>query len=170
MDMKLVVFRQDGSRKDIPVKPGTYIVGRNEQASIRIPLPSVSRAHCELVVTDDGARIRDLGSANGTFQNNQRIDQAELAPGDVLAIGDMHMTVQINGEPSNIQPPTKQNHAEEDEQSLTPSSGDSSMMDDGLDPAAASPKPGAPSPLADSSESGFDLSFLDDDDDDNPQL
>jgi pSer/pThr/pTyr-binding forkhead associated (FHA) protein len=169
MDMKLVFFKEDGSRKDIPVRPGTYVVGRNEQASIRIPLPSVSRAHCELVVTEDGARIRDLGSSNGTYQNSKRVDQADLRPGDVLGIGDIQMTVQINGEPRNIENPTSgpaDAKPEPGTGDAVDSSGDSSMMDEAIDSAAA------PATAANDSSDSFDLSFLDDDedDDDNPKL
>lgn len=177
--MKLVIFAQDGARKDIPVKPGTYVVGRNQNAAIRVPLPSVSRSHAELIVTDDGARIRDLGSANGTFQNYERVEQAELKAGDVLGIGEMLMTIQINGQPEHIQRPASQQthtHAAPDDQTqvtppkaaqppITANSGDSSMMEEDLGFA-----PPSSNALEDSSGEAFDLSFLDDDDDDNPQL
>ncbi len=175
VDLKLVVFKDDGSRRDIPVKPGTYVMGRNESASIRIPIPSVSRSHCELVVTDDTARIRDLGSANGTFHNYNRVENAELNPGDIVGVGDFLMTVQINGEPADLakpEPPIDQ----------PGSSDESSMMDTPGVGSAPAKKPAPPKAdsddivddditanLSDSDSGSFDLSFLDEDDE-NPQL
>jgi len=82
--VNLVVFTDDGSRRDVPLKPGKHIVGRTDEAGVRIPLPSVSRRHCELSVDGSNLVVRDLDSSNGTFQNYKQITEATLAPGDVL--------------------------------------------------------------------------------------
>lgn len=109
VDVKLIIFKSDGSRKVIPVKPGRYTVGRQQGAGIRIPLPSVSREHCELVHEGNKLSVRDLGSSNGTFKNNERITETTLAPGDILAVGQFSMTVQINGKPEKIKAPATPN-------------------------------------------------------------
>ena len=41
--------------------PGENLLGRSEEASVRIDAPGVSRRHARVVVTDDGATIEDLG-------------------------------------------------------------------------------------------------------------
>ncbi len=105
MDVKLVIFKSDGARKDIPVAPGRYIVGRKPDASIRVPLASVSREHCEIILDNSGLRVRDLGSSNGTFRNHERVKETRLSPGDVLTVGPVSLTVQIDGQPLNIKPP-----------------------------------------------------------------
>ncbi|CAE7944757.1 fhaA [Symbiodinium necroappetens] len=116
VDVKLVYFKPDGTQKDIPIREGRHIVGRTDEAQLRIPLATVSRKHCELVFEGEKLVIRDLGSSNGTYINHERVQNAELGAGDVLGIGPCLLTVQINGLPANIEPPTD-------------SSGESSLME-----------------------------------------
>ena len=50
------------------------ILGRGENAQIRLDDDGVSRRHAEIVRLDDGAvQLRDLGSTNGTFVNGEKI-------------------------------------------------------------------------------------------------
>ena len=35
--------------------------------------------------------VRDVGSLNGTYVNQKRVDEAELAQGDELQIGKFHL-------------------------------------------------------------------------------
>ena len=107
MVVKLVMFLPDGRRKDLPVNHDPMVIGRGDKCGLRIPLLSVSRKHCELKVADENTlRIKDLGSSNGTFVNNKRITEAQLAAGDRLAVGPIVFTIQINGMPEEIQPVT----------------------------------------------------------------
>lgn len=74
-----------------------YIVGKNGEASIRIPDNSVSRRHFKL--TPRGGRwvIQDLGSTYGTFVNGQQIQQAQLKAGDRITVGvDVELQVQVD--------------------------------------------------------------------------
>ena len=48
---------------------------------------TVSRRHAEVVRGDDGYRVKDVGSLNGTYLNRERIDEAPLASGDEVQIG-----------------------------------------------------------------------------------
>ena len=101
MDVRLVMFREDGTRKAFPLSPGSTTIGRKEDCSIRIPLIEVSRRHAEIFIDEDGAVLRDLGASNGTHLNNQRITEEDLEPGDHVIIGPVIFTVQIDGEPTD---------------------------------------------------------------------
>lgn len=102
MDVRLVMFRQDGSRRDFPLIDGVTTIGRRQDCSIRIPLSEVSRCHAEVRLSDHTVIIKDLGAANGTFLNTRRIkDEEKVAPGDQISIGPVVFTVQINGEPAD---------------------------------------------------------------------
>jgi hypothetical protein len=70
------------------LSPGEHSIGRQE-ADFELSNDSqVSRRHASLTVGEQGiASLRDLGSTNGTFVNNQRVESIELAPGDVIRIG-----------------------------------------------------------------------------------
>lgn len=99
MSVMLIMFREDGSRRDFPLPEGVTTIGRKEDCSIRIPLAVVSRRHAEIYVDEDGASIKDLGAANGTYLNNRRVTEEELEPGDQVVIGPVVFTVQIDGDP-----------------------------------------------------------------------
>jgi len=104
MDLKLVMFKANGQRKDFPVVSPVTTIGRAEDCDLRIPLLSVSRRHCELTVSEDVAKIKDLGSSNGTYVNNARVNEGALKPGDRLVVGPVVFTVQIDGAPEEIHP------------------------------------------------------------------
>lgn len=104
MDLSLVMFKADGTRRDFPVTKDRIVLGRKPTCDLRIPLSSVSRQHCEIEIDGDTAILRDLGSSNGTFHNQMRVHEQELAPGDEVKIGPMIFTVVMNGEPAEIEP------------------------------------------------------------------
>ena len=62
------------------------VVGRADDADLKIDHKSVSKLHCVLVKTDGLVLVRDLGSTNGTRVNGQRVRRAALLPNDQLAV------------------------------------------------------------------------------------
>jgi len=69
-------------------------VGRAPTADFILNVALVSRLHCRLVASDDALSVEDLASTNGTFLNNQRIDQAIATGGDRLRIGRVELMVE----------------------------------------------------------------------------
>jgi len=104
MNVSLVMFKADGTRRDFPVDKPKVVVGRKNDCDLRIPLTSVSRQHCEIEVTDDQVKVRDLGSSNGTYHNSTRVQEAALAAGDEIVIGPVVFTIVVDGEPQDIKP------------------------------------------------------------------
>lgn len=102
MDVVLVMFLENGSRREFPLGEGMTIIGRREDCDLRIPLADISRQHATLIIQGGEVTLRDHGSANGTYVNNQRITEVVLAPGDHIVIGPVVFTVQIDGEPSDL--------------------------------------------------------------------
>jgi pSer/pThr/pTyr-binding forkhead associated (FHA) protein len=85
-NVKLVVVSGEVKTKEITIKlPST--IGRGRDLAVVLPHPLVSRNHCELFETDGKLMVRDLGSLNGTFVNNERITESPLAPGELLTVG-----------------------------------------------------------------------------------
>jgi pSer/pThr/pTyr-binding forkhead associated (FHA) protein len=71
----------------IPLGEDVMHVGRGLSADLHLDETSVSRRHAILVPRAGGARILDDRSANGTFVNGRRVQQADLSNGDVIVIG-----------------------------------------------------------------------------------
>ena len=69
------------------------VVGRSSQASVYLNDRFVSRRHCEIDQLDDTLVVRDLGSSHGTFLNGLEVSQANLMPGDRLALGNSSVSV-----------------------------------------------------------------------------
>jgi DNA-binding winged helix-turn-helix (wHTH) protein len=70
------------------LQPGDNLLGRSEEASVRIDAPGVSRRHARIVVTDDRATGEDLGSKNGTLVGEQPLaGPTPLHDGDRLRLG-----------------------------------------------------------------------------------
>jgi pSer/pThr/pTyr-binding forkhead associated (FHA) protein len=103
MDVSLVMFTHSGERRDFPIRRKT-IIGRTSECDIQIELDVVSRRHCELTRKTDMVAVRDLGSSNGTYVNNKRIQQANMEAGDTLTVGPVIFTLVFDGEPANIKP------------------------------------------------------------------
>jgi pSer/pThr/pTyr-binding forkhead associated (FHA) protein len=76
---------QAGSR--FPLAEPVTRLGRHPDSEISLDDITVSRRHAEIERTPDGYVVRDAGSLNGTYVNQERIDQAVLRHGDELQIG-----------------------------------------------------------------------------------
>lgn len=70
------------------------VVGRAENADVRLADPCISARHCSLLLQPDGVRVRDLGSHNGTYLNDRRVATGQLVAGDELRIGQTAMRLQ----------------------------------------------------------------------------
>lgn len=105
MEVNLVMFKADGSRRDFPVRKSKITVGRISDCDLRIPLSSVSRHHCELRVERGAVKLIDLNSSNGTLLNGTRIaKEVALHPGDRVQVGPVILTVVIDNVPSRLDP------------------------------------------------------------------
>ena len=64
----------------------SIIVGRSSKSDIQIDQESVSRNHCKLINTGKTILLRDLGSTNGTYVNDDAIDEHVLRDGDFIKV------------------------------------------------------------------------------------
>ena len=73
--------------------PGLNKLGRNPTNNFRISDPSISSFHAEIVVADNVIRVRDLGSTNGTYIDEVKVQDAVLKPENVLRLGNVRFAV-----------------------------------------------------------------------------
>jgi pSer/pThr/pTyr-binding forkhead associated (FHA) protein len=62
------------------------VIGRAPECDISVPADEISRRHALLKPTQEGVAVEDLGSSNGTYINNKRIQHGYLNPGDELRL------------------------------------------------------------------------------------
>lgn len=72
----------------VPLAAGENVIGRSADGLITLPSTKVSRRHARIVVSNGRVILEDLGSRNGTYVGDRRIDSAvELNNGDRIGIG-----------------------------------------------------------------------------------
>lgn len=84
----------------------SLIIGRGSQANCRLEDPRLSRNHCRLSVTYQGAEIEDLNSANGTYVHGVKVSRLRVAPGDSILLGGTRIEV-LSEEASEDSAPAK---------------------------------------------------------------
>jgi pSer/pThr/pTyr-binding forkhead associated (FHA) protein len=136
MNADLVLLKKGGAHKTFSLRGAVTVLGRRHDCDLRIPLPSVSRRHCEIERNGEALKIRDLDSSWGTFVNGKRINgDCPVTAGDYIRIGPLTFVCQIDGKPEKIVPPKKA--------------------------APAKPKKDAPKPAKSAPAAGLDDSFAD---------
>ena len=93
------------------------VVGRAVTSDVPIYDPTISRRHAEIVMTENGVRVTDLGSSNGTFLNGAKITEADAGANDVVTFGKVAFRVkevtaplprpQVVPPPADFKPSTK---------------------------------------------------------------
>ena len=92
-----------GAAPVIPIHRPVLLIGRHPECDIRIDRPKISRRHCCVALAYDRVMIRDLGSRNGLRVNGELVEEAQLQPGDEVAIGPILYRVELEAPPP---PPT----------------------------------------------------------------
>ena len=72
---------------------GEHEAGRHAEATVFLDDITVSRHHAAFHVGEGSLLLEDLGSTNGTYVNGERVEEAELSPGDEVIIGRFHLVV-----------------------------------------------------------------------------
>jgi pSer/pThr/pTyr-binding forkhead associated (FHA) protein len=79
---RLVWKRSDGTEVEFPLNGAVMVVGRDEEADIRVDETLVSRTHARIERREDRFFVIDLGSTNLTRVNGEPVNERELHHGD----------------------------------------------------------------------------------------
>jgi len=90
----LAARRQDGVLlQEVTVGDTPLLVGRAEEAGLRLDSPIVSREHARFTSLEGALSVQDLDSSNGTFVDGTRTDRATVADGARVVIGPFVLVV-----------------------------------------------------------------------------
>src|SRR5262249_24260708 len=87
-------------------RPSRVLVGQSAVCDLKLTDRLVSRRHFALDLDDQGIRITDLGSTNGTFVGGVRVHDAHLVGDETVKVGETTLLVASlgPGEPVNLTP------------------------------------------------------------------
>lgn len=151
--MKIVLVVASGiyAGKEIAIAGNQFVIGRDEDCNLRPASPAISKKHCAVYYKDGEPFVRDLGSTNGTFLNDQQVEgERPLVEGDKVRVGPLDFTVKLSGPKSDNTPlpnALKSVGPASSTASLRPVTG-SASTDSGAKPISLAPSPSGTSAAA----------------------
>lgn len=100
---KLVITVQGEPEREVALNADRLLVGRGEDADVRIDSVFISRYHALIVRDGNRDLLLDLGSTNGLLVNSRRILRRALRHRDLIQVGPARV-MYINEQANNVQP------------------------------------------------------------------
>ena len=84
---------------EITLREGVNSLGRGGHNHFQINEPSVSTSHCHVIVNNGDIVIRDLGSTNGTFVDQQPVKETHLQARQTFRLGGVELLLEADAPP-----------------------------------------------------------------------
>ncbi len=84
---KLFLLPDAPGNEPLEIIESMVLIGRSAETTLQVEDTNVSKFHALLIKTEDGYRLFDLYSANGTYVNDQRITTSALSNKDIIRFG-----------------------------------------------------------------------------------
>src|SRR5437660_7695918 len=97
MKLSLVVLSEGKAQgQTIPITLPQFLIGRDPQCQLRPASPMISKRHCAVIVKNGKVFVRDFGSTNGTFVNEDAVKgERQLQNEDTLKVGPLQFRVAL---------------------------------------------------------------------------
>lgn len=106
LSYRLVIIQGPDAGQGFEIQETEVVIGRAPEVQVVVNSPAVSRSHARIYTQFGRHYIEDLGSANGTFLNSERLMTSQpLASGDQIMLGD---SVQLEYQPIQTGPAPKE--------------------------------------------------------------
>ena len=87
----VVIHRGPAKGARFLIDQNEVAIGRSTDSPVFLDDVTVSRKHAVIEAREGVFTLRDLGSLNGTYLNNQTVSESQLATGDEIQIGKFHL-------------------------------------------------------------------------------
>lgn len=99
-----VYFRVKWVNGHVTLDEGAHVLGRDPDVEIFLNSSGVSRRHAAITISAGRETIEDLGSKNGTFVGDRRVDGSRsLADGDIIGVGSVKLTFRVLQTPGSTE-------------------------------------------------------------------
>ncbi len=185
MKVSLVVAQGVHKGKSIPIHVAEFVVGREETCQLRPSSPAISKKHCAIIIKSGKVYLRDFGSTNGTFVNNQQISgEVEVSHSDQLRVGPLEFVLQVIATPASksssksgisnkLTPPPKDEPTKEEKVARAKAVSTSEAEAEQMAAMLLSTDDGPPGPITESSiptgSTVFDVPVMNSDDPNAPK-
>jgi len=89
---RIVCTTSSGKNRIIPLNMNKLIIGRSNEATLKLIHPSISRKHCVIEKQKVGFVARNISTTNPLYLNDQIITERRLFSGDQLRMGTFSIT------------------------------------------------------------------------------
>ena len=90
--MYRLIYQDGDTPQAYTFTAGEVVIGRSPECQVVLKDFGISRQHARIVVDEDGVRIQDLKSKNGTQVNGVPVVEAPLKDGDRILLGKFQLT------------------------------------------------------------------------------
>lgn len=91
-DRAMLVMTAEDGQQVFPLTRNPTVIGRSMNADLVLSDTAVSDFHARIIKHSFGYTVEDLGSADGTFLCDRRVNHARLVNGDTLRLGTTVLT------------------------------------------------------------------------------
>ena len=148
---KLTITRPDLPEVAYMLQQEYTHVGRSSNNEIPLPYPSISNRHCIFIQSGPDVVLRDLNSSNGTYVNDELVNEVILRPGDRIQMGTVTMKFEPGVKRPKLDAP-KAPPLEKEQGSLRTQAGTGALYYQTLKLPSAPVRPSKPNAVKDDSE------------------
>jgi pSer/pThr/pTyr-binding forkhead associated (FHA) protein len=93
---KLVLLSDGGPEQEFNLSKARVTLGRATTNDIVLDDHRISRSHSRLECSPSGCTLVDLGSSNGSYVNEIRVERLVLQPGDLISLGGKKLRFELS--------------------------------------------------------------------------
>ncbi|MAI67357.1 MAG: hypothetical protein CMJ26_05725 [Phycisphaerae bacterium] len=93
---------EDGTSRTFDINQDRTTIGSRRSCDLHIAIPTIAPLHCEITLKDGLANLTNSDPNADTLHNNSIVESTDLMNEDIVKIGPVEFTVEMNHEETVI--------------------------------------------------------------------